>query len=262
MNTSLIFMWRVLVVAVCAVFLTGFAKAPDTKVTIRALAKDAKFIGTGIGGAYVIVRDHHTQEVLDKGYTTGTSGDTKVIVTDPKSRYGSITDDNTARFIANLAIQEPTFVDVEVIAPFNRKHAAVKSSTQIWVIPGKDISGDGVILEIPGFIVDILSPTTHEVVTFSANEPKEVTARISLVLMCGCTVQEGGIWDSRNYEVAAIVRKDGIDMGVIDLVKTSEDNIFEAKIPVPEYGNYELIVTAFDTKAKNTGVDKISFVVQ
>jgi len=233
--------------------------AQTTQITIRALAKDAKFIGTGIGGAYVVVKNHYTQEVLAKGYTSGASGNTDIIVQQPRERYNRITDDNTAKFIATLDIKEPTLLDIEAIAPFKRQHAAIRSSTQIWALPGKDILGDGIILEIPGFVVDILSPTTHQEIA-SSNNP--LIIRTNVVMMCGCTVKDGGVWDAKNYDVTATVLKDGTETAKIDLVKTAEANVFEAKIPANNRGNYEIIVTAFDRKAHNTGVDRINFVVK
>src|SRR5690606_24083105 len=252
-------MSKILVFMLLYVCIYGGLVAQTTEITIRALAKDAKFIGTGIGGAYVVVKDHYTQEVLAKGYTTGTSGNTDVVVKNPRERYDRITDEKTATIVAVLAIKEPTLLDIEAIAPFKRRHAAIRSSTQLWAIPGKDIAGDGVVLEIPGYIVDILSPTTHQVVA-SNSEP--LTLRTNVVMMCGCTVQDGGIWNSRNYEVEATVWKDGIKVATIDLIKVAEDNVFEAKIPIKDAGNYEIIVTAFDNKAYNTGVDRINFVVK
>ncbi len=233
--------------------------AQTTRITIRALAKDAKFIGTGIGGAYIVVKDHYTQEVLAKGYTSGASGNTDVIVKNPRVRHAHLSDEETAKFIAILDIDEPTLLDIEAIAPIKRKHAAIRSSTQIWAIPGKDILGDGIILEIPGFIVDILSPTTHQVI---AADSDSLIIRTNLVLMCGCTVQEGGVWDAKNYDVVATIWKEGVEIAKVDLIKTAEDNVFEVQIPVKEPGNYEIAVTAFDNKVYNTGVDRISFVVK
>lgn len=246
-------------------FLIGFgafnnALAQTTQVTIRALAKDAKFIGTGIGGAFVIVKNHYTQEVLAKGYTTGTSGDTKVIINNPRIRHTRITDDQTAKFVAELDIDEPTLVDIHVVAPYNRRHAAIESSTQLWAIPGKHIAGDGVILEIPGFIVDILSPHTHHVLDASTEE--EVSLKVHVVMMCGCVIQQGGLWNADHYEVSAIVKKEGKEIARLALVKAAADNIFETKFPIHGIGNYEVIVTAFDQAAHNTGVDKLNFVVR
>jgi hypothetical protein len=64
-----------------------------------------------------------------------------------KTRGASITDTQTAGFTANIDISEPTFVTVEVLSPFNNKQAQAKVSTELWVIPGKDILGDGIILK-------------------------------------------------------------------------------------------------------------------
>lgn len=252
-------MGKILVFMLLHICIISGLMAQTTQITIRALAKDAKFIGTGIGGAYIVVKDHYTQEVLCKGYTSGTSGNTDVVVKNPRKRYARITDEQTAKFVADLAIKEPTLLDIEAIAPFKRRHAAIRSSTQIWAIPGKDIAGDGVVLEIPGFIVDILSPTTHQVI---ASNDNPLTLRTNVVLMCGCTVQDGGIWDARNYEVTGTVWKDGVEISKIDLIKTAEENVFEAKIPVKDTGNYEITVSAFDNKTYNTGVDRINFVVR
>lgn len=249
-----------LATAICTTTVSN-AQEP-TKITIRALAKDAKFIGTGIGGAYIVVKNHETQEVLSKGYTVGASGNTELIVTKPKVRHERITDDKTAKFVAALNISEPLLVDITAIAPFNRKSASITASTQVWVVPNKDVLGDGIILEIPGFIVDILSPTAHEVISLDAGQKREVTLKVNMVMMCGCVIQNDGVWNAFNYDVDAIVRKEGVEIGKVKLIKTTKDNIFEVKIPVKESGNYELIVTAFDNKAYNTGVDKINFVVK
>ncbi len=45
---------------------SGELHALPTKIVIRVKAKDAKFIGTGIGGAAVIVRDNISGSVLSR----------------------------------------------------------------------------------------------------------------------------------------------------------------------------------------------------
>lgn len=253
---------RIYFIVILALFGVSSVTAQTTKVTVRALAKDAKFIGTGIGGAYVLIKDNRTQEVLAKGYTEGSSGDTKIVVQDPKFRQQPITDENTAKFVGELNLTDPVFVDIEVTAPANRRHAAITASTQLWVIPGKDILGDGIVLEIPGFIVDILSPNTHEVFLEKDMVNGEIPIKVHLVLMCGCLVQQGGIWDSDNMDVSAIAKLEGRVVDEIALKKSAADNIFETVLPSKGAGNYEIIVTAFDRVTNNTGVDKISFVVR
>ncbi|GLU51643.1 hypothetical protein Dfri01_11040 [Dyadobacter frigoris] len=231
-------------------------------MVIRAKAKDAKFIGTGIGGAYVIVKNELTGEILAKGLTTGASGNTDLILKTPHKRNDRLTDDKTAKFEASVNIQEPTFVSVEVIAPVNRKSSAIKASTQLWLIPGKDIDEEGIVLDIPGFILDILEPQTHRIMLLEKMADKKVKIKINLTMLCGCAITKGGVWDSEQIEVKAIVKKDGVKYKDVALGITSVDNIFEGILDMNAIGMYEIQVYGYDKITKNTGVDKINFVIQ
>jgi len=237
------------------------AQAQTTRLTVRAKAKDAKFIGTAIGGAYVTVKNHFSGELLAKGLTTGASGNTELIMKQAIRRGQSVTDSTTASFIAMVDIMEPTLVDIAAIAPFNRKNAAVTSTTQVWLIPGKDILGEGVVLEFPGFILDILSPSTHEIIKLDAIKGN-LKFKVSLTMMCGCAITKGGIWNSEDIEVKAIVSKNGVKSEEIPLLITTVSNIFEGNFKTTEKGNYEFVIYAYDRKTGNTGVDKINFVLE
>ena len=72
-------------------------------------------------------------------------------MTEPHVRHQGITDDATAKFETSISLDEPTFVTVEVLAPFNAAGAQVNAQTQVWLIPGKNLDGEGIIVEIPGF---------------------------------------------------------------------------------------------------------------
>jgi hypothetical protein len=258
--TSMMMLKRI---ALCLILGICFiqSQAQTTKLTIRAKAKDAKFIGTGIGGAYVTVKNNLTGELLAKGLTSGASGNTELIMNTPAKRGQAQTDSTTAKFVAAITITEPTFVDITVVAPYNRKNAAITATTQLWLIPGKDIIGEGVILEFPGFILDILAPTTHEFIQL-ASLKGNLPFKVSLTMMCGCTISKGGIWDSEDIEVKAIVSKEGLRLTELPLAITKVNNIFEGNLKVTEKGNYELVIYAYDRKTGNTGVDKINFVLQ
>ena len=236
--------------------------AQSTKLIVRAKAKDAKFIGTGIGGAYVIVRNNLTGEILAKGLTTGASGNTDLIMKKPFSRGQALTDSTTAKFEASIDISEPTFVDIEVLAPVNRKSAAVKGSTQIWLIPGKPILGEGIVIEVPGFILDVLYPNTHQVIKLDAVKKGILTFKASLTMTCGCPITKGGVWNADDITIRAVVKKEGVRLGEEPLHLTAQPNIFEGNLSVKEKGNYELLIYAYDPKTGNTGVDKINFVLQ
>ena len=71
-----------------------------TRIVVRAKSKDAKFIGTSMGGAHVVIKDSETGEVLAEGLTSGGTGNSKKIMIEPKTRFGRITDASTAKFIA------------------------------------------------------------------------------------------------------------------------------------------------------------------
>ena len=228
-----------------------------TDVMIRAQSKDAKFIGTSIGGARVVVKDATTGEILAEGITEGSTGDTEKIVKDPISRGEQLTDEDTAGFLAQLEIGEPTFVTVEVIAPVNQRQARVTSSTQLWVIPGKNITADGVVLEVPGFVVDILSPQTHERIT--SDKTVDITANV--VMMCGCPITSGGVWNADEYEVKAIVSREGKKVQTVALEIQEKPSTFKGNVSLTP-GYYEVAVYAFDPKTGNSGLDKTNIIIQ
>jgi hypothetical protein len=237
---------------------TLFAK--QTKLIVRAKAKDAKFIGSSLGGAYFIIRDKVTNKILAEGKTSGSTGNTDLIMTVPGKRGVSITDEQTAKFLAVIDIEEPTFISIEAISPLNNKQAQVKASTELWLIPGKDILGDGVILEIPGFIIDILEPRTHHYISLKSVKDKVFKIKSNIVMMCGCVINETGAWKASEIEVTGILKKDGVYVRDIKLSLT-ETNLFEANTLIEATGNYELIVYAYNSKSGNTGIDKVNFVI-
>lgn len=120
--------------------LGSIAEAAQTKVVVRAKAKDAKFIGS-LMGALVIIRDSETGEVLARGFTTGGTGDTRKIMVDPLKRGQPITDDATAKFEARIELSEAKLVTIEVLAPYGQRQSMTTNTVQIWLIPGKDVSG-------------------------------------------------------------------------------------------------------------------------
>ncbi|MFT5386744.1 MAG: hypothetical protein ACI8X3_002187 [Saprospiraceae bacterium] len=242
------------------VLLGLYAGATETKIIIRAKAKDAKFIGSSLGGAYVIIRNKVNQQILAEGKTSGSTGNTDLIMKIPNKREHSIVDDQTAKFLATIDIDEPTFINIEVISPFNNKQAQVKASTELWLIPGKDILGEGIVLEIPGFIIDILEPRTHHYISLKSVKDKPFNIQANIVMMCGCTIDKGGIWDSDEIEVKGMLKKDGAFFKEINMSLTSV-NLFDGNVMIQSPGQYELIVYAFNAKSGNTGVDKVNYVI-
>ena len=230
--------------------------AQETKIMIRAKAKDAKFIGSSIGGAKIIVKEAVTGKILAEGITRGSTGNTKKIMQEDWKRGENHSENDTAGFMANLNIDEPVFVTVEAYAPYNKKQARVTSSTQFWAIPGKNVLGDGVVLEIPGFVVDVLSPQTHERIS----SDREITITANIVMTCGCPVADGGIWNSESYEIYAVVSSENGKSQEIDLKQTDKSSTFSATASL-EKGLYEITVIAFDPGTGNSGLDKTNIII-
>ena len=236
--------------------------AQPTQLTVRAKAKDAKFIGTSVGGAKIVVRDALTGEILAQGLTEGSTGNTGLIMNTPRERYTQLAPAETAGFTTTLDLEEPRLLTIEAHVPYTSRQARVLTSTQVWLIPGKNITGDGVVLEIPGFIIDILAPQTHRFVPRAELSDGTTSVRANIVMMCGCTITDGGLWDGSKMEVEAIVKRNGKKQGTYPMQMAETANIFEGPVPIGEGGTYEFIVTAFDPRTGNTGVDKVNFVVE
>ncbi len=242
------------VLILCSISIQGFSQ--ETNIMIRAKAKDAKFIGSSIGGAKILVKDAVTGAILDEGMTIGSTGDTEKIMKNDWKRSENLSDEKTAGFLANIDIEKPMFVTVEALGPYNKKQASVLSSTQLWVIPGKDITGDGIVLEIPGFVVDILSPQTHERIKGS----EKIDLNVNVVMMCGCPVTENGIWDASQYEVKAVITSNDGSSTEVELEPAEKPSTFHAETSL-EKGLYEILIYAYDPETGNTGVDKTNIII-
>lgn len=154
----------------------GVGQPAETIVMVRARTKDAKFIGTSMGGAQVVIRKADSGEVLASGLTSGGTGDTRRIMIDPLVRGARLTDASTAGFEARLDLSEPTFVTVEVSGPMGQLQSVAKATVQTWLIPGRNVTGDGLMVEIPGFAVHVAAPRANEVVALDGGK-----ARVPLV---------------------------------------------------------------------------------
>ncbi|PLB19255.1 MAG: hypothetical protein TRG1_1959 [Flavobacteriaceae bacterium FS1-H7996/R] len=234
--------------------------ATETQIIVRVKAKDAKFIGSSIGGAYVVIRNKLTNEILAKGKTEGSTGDTDLIMKTPRERGSNISDQMTAKFVAIIDIDEPVFISIEVDSPISNKQARIHASTELWLIPGKHILGDGVIIEISGFIVDILEPRTHQYIPLASIENKSFKLKANVVMMCGCTINKNGIWDSEKMEVRAIIKLNDSKLEEVPLSFVST-NLFEGEFMIEKPGDYEVIIYAYDSLSGNTGVDKVNYII-
>ena len=226
-----------------------------TKIIVRTKAKDAKFIGTSMGGSMIILRDALTDEILAKGITNGGTGNTDLIMNAPIERTTDITE-GSAYYEASLYLSKPQFVTIQALAPVNHEEARVFAQTQVWMIPGKHMDGAGITLEIPGFVVDGLYPQTHQ--GFSLETDKSIELKANMVMMCGCPITKGGLWDSEEIEVEAMIYVNS-KYWKTSTMSISAANTFTASLTLEKIGSHEVIITAYHPRSKNTGVDQLNF---
>jgi hypothetical protein len=67
---------------------------------------------------------------------------------------------DAAFFQAEIPLDRPTKVEINAEAPLAYPHNIQKGSKTLTLLPGKNILGEGVILELDGLIVNILSPSS------------------------------------------------------------------------------------------------------
>ena len=232
------------------------AHAEPTNVTVRVMSKDAKFIGTSMGGARITIRDAAKGAVLATGLTAGGTGDTKRIMETSGGNRALLSDDKTAKFDATLDLTQPTLIEIEATGPMGPQQSANRVTSSQWVIPGRHITGgDGWVLEIPGFAVGILSPIANATVTAG----KSIDVSVNVAMMCGCPIEPKGLWDANKYEVTAVLSQGGRQISRHALAYAGKTSIFNAAIPVAADGSYDLLVYAYDAANGNTGIARAAF---
>lgn len=163
--------------------LAGPLAAEETTVTVRVLSRDAKFVGTSMGGARVTIRDAGTGELLVEGVTSGSTGDTGRLMSEARERGSGLATPGAAAFEATLDLDRPTLLEIAAYGPLAQLQSAVSASTTRWVVPGRGLDGgDGVVLELAGFVVDILAPAAHQVLQ-GPDQSQEVEVLVNLTML-------------------------------------------------------------------------------
>ncbi|MGF1635225.1 MAG: hypothetical protein ACFCVE_15340 [Phycisphaerae bacterium] len=236
-------------------------EAGATPIRVTALSRGGKFIGTSLGGMRVVVREAATGRVLADGITHGSTGDTRRIMTGEAKQAGEpLSTPGSAAFETELQLVEPTRVILEVTGPLAQPQAATTVTSQWTLLPGHDYTnGDGLMVEIPGLVVDALSPPAHVKLT-ADTEDVDLTANV--MMMCGCPIGNNPYWTPEEFEVSATVRKDGKVISTVPLRFTGETSQYAGTVTPDGPGAYVVSVAAFQPENGNTGVDLTSFIIE
>jgi hypothetical protein len=242
-----------LAILISAPSLLAQTSGTETKVMIRAIARDAKVIGQHVGGAKITVRDVATGEILAQGMQSAGTGDTDLIMKKPRTRGMTIYNTSDASgYLAVLHLDKPTVVEITAEGPLGSPQATQRASKTMLLVPGEDVLGEGVLLEIHGFIVTALTPQPDSKV--KVGSPFEVRATVTMT--CGCPTEPGGLWDADKIHVVARVLRDGKIEQEIPLTYAGVQNTFHGDVPVATAGPVELQVLAMDPPNANFGMTR------
>jgi hypothetical protein len=216
---------------------------------VRAVSNDAKLIQDPVGGAHVTIEHAETGEVLAEGRQTGDSGSTDKIMRQPHERGASIYEaPGAAKYETTLQLTHPTPVKITARGPLDYPQAQQTASKTMLLMPGADVTGDGVTLTLHGFIVEVLAP---EAVDAGPGTSLDVRARVRM--MCGCPTEPGGLWDATRYTIRAQLLRDGTVVADAPLSFAGTTSEYDGTITVPEGGATHLRVTAQDAGRGNFG---------
>jgi hypothetical protein len=222
-----------------------------TRVMIRVVAHDAKIIGSSVGGVRITVRDARTGSLLTRGVQEGGSGDTQRLVVEPRARGQRVFDtDGAAGFLAELELAGPTQVRIEAEGPLGTPHASQRVSRTMLLVPGHDVLGDGVVLELYGFAVELLEPLgdLHDALG------SEIALRTRVTMLCGCPTEPGALWDSTQYTIEARIVRDDTILETATLTYAGETSVYEGRIKVPAEDGLRLQILAMDPSKGNFGM--------
>lgn len=231
-----------LVLPACSQFMGGGTQSgPEpTRVLVHVATYDAKLIGDEVGGASVTIRDAASGRVLVEGETQGSTGDTQRIMQDVRRRGSTVySGSDGARFEARVPLTAPTQVEITAEGPLNYPDQMASTTKRMMLLPGAHVtSGDGIVLELHGFVIDLMTPDTTSALAANATVP--VRARVRL--LCSCPTQPDGMW--RTDEVLARLTQDGQVIREVTLRYGGEPSMYIGDLRTPDAGRYMLEIVA------------------
>jgi len=173
----------------------------------------------------------------------------------PDARGKRYDTEGAAGFQAELMLSRPTLVTVTGTGPLDYPQATGSASKTLLLLPGHHVEGDGILLELNGFIVEVISPEPVDPVE------GEVLVRARVRLVCGCVLEPGGLWDSETKVFLARLKANGEVVSTSPLHFRGQPSVFEGAVTVPTAlrgAELELEVLAADSAMGNFGRHQIS----
>ena len=244
----------------CALLLPAdYAQTEVTNITVRVVARNALYVGDLVEGAFVTITEAVSGEMLAQGITSGDAGNPQRTMRTPRKRGEPMAAKGDAKFAATLDIDEPRYIQVTAHGPLGKRFTANRASATQWIVPGKHLTGgDGWVLELPGLLV---SPNLAASTVPLSTAASGILIEAEVMLMCGCPIKPGFYWDPKDYEVVAIVRRGGEDVGRFPLRYAGAASEFETQFTAHVPGLYDISIYAYDSASGNTGVGQVELTV-
>lgn len=233
-----------------------------TTVLVRVVAHGAMVLGREVGGARVTITDVTTGQILATGLQQGEAGDQNQIMRTPHMMEEPIYSTRpSAAFTTTLHLQKPALVDISAEGPLAYPGAMQKASKTLLLIPGQDLTQDGIVLHLHGYLVQIERPKPREALIAK----DDVKLRASVRTLSGSLVRPYGDWDSRKIRIyGEVVIGDRI-VERLQMFYDEGSRTFEAPFFVPSLKEVPegiiLRIIATDLATGNTGMDQANYPV-
>lgn len=234
-----------------------------TTILVRVVAHGSMVLGKEVGGARITITDVATGQILATGMQQGDAGDQNQIMRTPRlmeeAHYSSRP---AATFTTTIDLIQPTLVEIAAEGPLAYPASTQRTATRAWLIPGHDLTSDGIVLTLYGYIVHIEHPTSGGAGLIAKDD---VVLRASVRTLSGALVRPHGDWDSRKVHIYGELLIGTQVMERLQLFYSGDKAAFEAPFFVPRLkdapNGITLRVVAADPSNGNFGVAEAKFPV-
>jgi hypothetical protein len=255
----------------------------STSITVRVQAKGGKFLADDIGGSEVTIHDAQTGELLASGLALGTDSGNLSTTYTPNASLSAIvtppvppatqpftvqwlsTDANTSGLTVNLPISRPTLLAISAFGPMGGLQSAHRATATQWIVPGQALNqGPGFVIELPGLVVQVLSPATHLAIQSTAL-PYKLSFAANVTMMCGCQIAGDQPWIPSDFAVTAAIGPVGHPATqTLTLAFAGPASLFTGAwtLPAGSSGFYQAVVTAVQHSTGNLGTGTVTFFVK
>lgn len=242
--------------AACGGFRSSVSSAPvsattvvPTQLIVHVPTHDAKLIGSAVGGVRITIRDVVDDRVLATGLHEGATGDTKRLMETPRARGDRLfTTGDGASFQTTIPLSSATLVEVTAEGPLGYPEQMARTSKRLVLVPGRHLTGDGLVLELHGYIIDLMTPDSTLVV--SANSRPTVRARVRM--LCSCPTGPEAMW--KVSDVRARLIRDGVVVHDVLMPYAGTASEYSVQLPTVPAGQYTLEVIAASPDIATFGV--------